>query len=101
MIRHVSVLTFADGTTDEQVRAIEEALTALAQQLPRLRAYQFGRDLALADTNASFAVVADFDTVADYAAYRDDPEHRRILAELIGPVLAARAAVQYEIDGAG
>jgi len=26
VIRHVSVLTFADGTTDEQVRAIEEAL---------------------------------------------------------------------------
>jgi hypothetical protein len=61
-----------------------------------LRAYTFGRDAGLNPGQASFAVVADFDTVVDYLEYRDDPEHRRIIAELITPILAARTAAQYE-----
>ena len=98
MIRHVSVITFVDDVSDAEVAAIEAALAELPARLPQLRAYAFGRDLQLADTNASFAVVADFDDVAGYEAYRDDPEHRRILAEMIKPLMSARAAVQYEVD---
>jgi hypothetical protein len=97
VIRHVSLLTFADDTTDEQVRAIETALATLPARLPQLRSYAIGRDLAINAGNASFGVVADFATVDDYLAYRDDPEHRRIITELIAPVLAGRTAVQYEI----
>jgi hypothetical protein len=96
VIRHVSVLTFADGTTDDQVAAIEAALATLPVRLA-VRRYEFGPDLELAADNASFGIVADFETLDGYLAYRDDPEHRRILAELIRPVLAGRAAVQYEI----
>ena len=97
MIRHVSLLTFADGTTDAQIRAIGDALRALPAAIPELRAYAFGRDLAIDTGNATFAVVADVADVADYLAYRDHPEHRRVIAEVIGPVVVARTAVQYEI----
>jgi hypothetical protein len=31
-------------------------------------------------------------------AYRDHPDHRAILAEVVGPLLDSRVAVQYEID---
>jgi hypothetical protein len=93
----VSVLTFIESATDEQVRAIESALATLPARIPSLRAYAFGSDLGLsADGNADFAVVADFDDIAGYESYRDDPEHRRILAEHIRPILAGRAAAQYE-----
>jgi Stress responsive A/B Barrel Domain len=97
VIRHIALLTFDDGATDAQVEAIETALSALPGRLPRMRRYEIGRDLEINSGNTSFAVVADFDNVADYLAYRDDPEHRRIIAELIAPILAARAAAQYEI----
>ena len=96
MIRHVSLLTFVDGVRAEQIAAIERALVELPQRLP-IGAYAFGPDLALSDGNADFAVVAEFDDLGGYLAYRDDPEHRRILAELITPVLASRTAVQYEV----
>jgi len=96
VIRHVSLLTFSPDATDQQVAAIEVALSALPVRLPGLRAYAFGRDAGINPDQASFAVVADFDTVDDYVAYRDDPEHRRILGELIAPILAARTAAQYE-----
>ena len=46
--------------------------------------------------NADFAVVADFDDAAGYLVYRDDPAHRRIIAEYLRPILASRAAVQFE-----
>jgi stress responsive alpha/beta barrel protein len=96
VIRHVSLLTFVDDVRADQVEAIERALHGLPERLA-IRAYAFGRDLALNDGNAGFGIVADFDDVGDYFAYRDDPEHQRILAELIKPVLAQRTAVQYEV----
>lgn len=97
MIRHIALLTFAEGTTDAHVRAIESALATLPGRLPQLHRYAIGRDLAINEGNASFGVVAEFANVDDYLAYRDDAEHRRIIAELVAPVLAARTAVQYEI----
>jgi hypothetical protein len=97
VIRHVSVLTFVDGTTDAQVREICAALATLPARIPALRAYNFGPDLAVDSGNGSFAVVAEFDDADGYRSYRDDPEHQRIIAELIRPILAGRAAVQQEL----
>jgi Stress responsive A/B Barrel Domain len=97
VIRHVALLTFVDTATDAQIRAIEDALAKLPARLPGLKAYFIGRDLRFNDANATFAVAADFDDVDGYVAYRDDTEHQRIFAELITPILAGRAAAQYEI----
>ncbi len=97
MIRHVALLTFTAGTTDVQVDAIERALLTLPALIPELQAYAIGRDLGIDERNASFVVVADCATVDDYRVYRDHPEHRRIITELIAPTLTARAGAQYEL----
>ena len=97
MIRHIVLLTFGDDATDAQIQAVEDALSTLPGRLPELRAYVIGRDLGINPGNATFAVAADFDDVDGYVKYRDDPEHRRIISELIAPILAGRTAVQYEI----
>jgi hypothetical protein len=96
VIRHVSLLTFASDASQGQIDAIAQALATLPSRLPNLRSFTFGCDAGINAGQASFAVVADFDTVDDYIAYRDDPEHRRILADLITPVLAGRTAAQFE-----
>ena len=96
MIRHIALLTFTPDTTDAQIDALEQALSGLPARLPKLRSYTFGRDAGINPGQASFAVVAELDTVDDYLEYRDDVEHRRIIAELITPILAARTAAQYE-----
>jgi hypothetical protein len=96
VIRHVVLLAFLDTATDVQVQAIEDALSRLPERLLLIRSYVIGRDLGLNEGNASFAVTADFASVDDYVVYRDDPEHKRIIAELITPILAGRTAVQYE-----
>ena len=72
-------------------------LGRLPGQIPELRAYRFGDDLGLVEANWHFAVVADFDDELGWRAYRDHPEHCRVIDEHIRPVLAERAAVQYQI----
>ncbi len=96
MVRHVVLLTFVDGTSAEEVESIAAALRELPSQIPELRSYVVGRDLGLAEDNADLVVVADTDDVEGYVAYRDHPEHQRIIAERIRPVLAARTAAQHE-----
>ena len=96
MFRHIALLQFVPSVTSRDIDAIGAALAVLPSRIPQLRDYRFGRDLGLAEGNHEFAVVADFDDHDGYVVYRDDPEHQRILAELIRPVLASRAAVQYE-----
>lgn len=92
MIRHVSLLTFKDGADYAPFVA---AIAELPTRLP-IRNYRTGPDLGINQGNATFAVVADFDTVDDYKQYRDDPEHQRILKTLAGPILESRTVVQYE-----
>ncbi|MGZ8765790.1 MAG: Dabb family protein [Acidimicrobiia bacterium] len=53
-------------------------------------------DLGLAADTASFGIVPEFETRADYEAYRDHPAHQQVIAEHIAPIRVARAAIQFE-----
>jgi hypothetical protein len=41
-------------------------------------------------------VVADFDDAGGYLVYRDHPAHRAVVEQYVTPIVAERAAVQYE-----
>src|SRR5215471_14977593 len=97
MIRHISLMRFTPDTTAAQEQAIIDALLTLPAMIAELLDYRIGLDAGLSEGNYRFAVTADCADVEGYLAYRDHPEHQRILAELIRPVLAERAAVQYDI----
>ncbi len=97
MIRHVVLFTWDDEMTDELERQFAAELTTLSPKLSGLRAYHAGLDAGLVDGNFDFAVVADFDDVASYLAYRDHPEHQDIIARYSRPHATSRAAVQYEL----
>ena len=97
MIRHVVLFTWTEGMTDAMEQQFAAELTALAPTLPGLRAYQAGADAGINQGNFDFAVVADFDDVDGYVAYRDNAEHKDIIGRFSGPNTKSRAAVQYEI----
>ena len=96
MIRHVVMMRWAAGATAEQQQRVATELSRLPALVPSLRAYRLGADLGVNPGNFDFAVAADFDDVDGYLAYRDHPEHRAIIAEFIQPIVAERAAVQFE-----
>lgn len=97
VIRHVVVFNWVEGTTAEQVRALEAGLAALPGQIPQIRSYDFGPDAGLGaglGGNGDFAVVATFDDEDGYGAYAAHPAHQAVVVGLLAPILAARHAVQ-------
>ncbi|HXO23211.1 MAG TPA: Dabb family protein [Streptosporangiaceae bacterium] len=96
MIRHVVLFRWTPDATPEQQRRVTAELSRLPALVPSLRDYRLGANLGLNPGNFEFAVAADFDDVDGYLAYRDHPSHRAIVAEFIQPIVAERAAVQYE-----
>ena len=96
MFRHMVMVRFADDTTDEQKEAVRAALLRLPELIPEVRAYRFGDDLGLRDDNFDFGITADFDDRDGFVVYRDHPDHQKVIADLITPIITARAAVQFE-----
>ena len=94
-IRHVACFRFRPGTTSDQVEAMTEGLLTLPSVIPQIAEYRIGPDLKLNDDSWDFCVIADFTDTADYRAYQANPEHQRLIATLVKPILAERASVQY------
>jgi hypothetical protein len=99
MFRHISLLRWTDESTPEQRDDVLTALRALPDAIPEIGSYRVGIDAGLAaQGNSDLAIVADFDDVASYVVYRDHPVHQDLIARLILPILASRAAVQHDLD---
>ena len=97
MIRHVVMFTWRPEATAEQKQRVLTELRTLPPLMAGLREYHAGPDAGLVSGNFDFAVVADFEDTDSYLAYRDHPAHRAVIDERIRPIMASRAAVQYEI----
>ena len=96
-IRHVVVFRWRPDATEEQKRTLKDRLTELPGRIPEIDAYAVGGDAGINPGNFDFAVVADFADREAYAVYRDHPVHRAVIDECVKPIVAERAAVQYEL----
>ena len=97
MFRHVVLFTWAPEATEEQKRALHEELAKMPSAVGAIRVYRFGADAGINPANFDYAVVADFDDAAGYVSYRDHPEHRALVERYVTPIVASRAAIQFEI----
>jgi hypothetical protein len=97
MFRHVVLFRWSAAVDDEARAEVSDALGELGATIDTVRAYTYGPDAAINDGNFDFAVIADFDDADGYLAYRDHPAHRRVVTEILGPIVAERAAVQLGI----
>ncbi len=98
MFRHVVMFEWKDGVDPADIESAGTALDALVVTMPEVISYVHGPDAGVSDGNFDYVIVGDYATVEDYAVYRDHPEHQRVIAELIKPHVAKRAAVQYFVD---
>jgi hypothetical protein len=96
MIRHTVLFKWTPEASDEQKQRVATEVAKLPSIVPSVRAFVSGPDAALNQGNFEFAVTADFDDRAGYLAYRDDPGHREVVNQYIVPILAERAAIQFE-----
>lgn len=96
MLRHVVMVRFSTDMTDDQKEALRAGLSRLPDVIPDIRSYRFGADAGLNEGNFDFVVTADFDDADAYLAYRDHPDHQKLVAEMLAPFVIKRAAVQFE-----
>jgi hypothetical protein len=96
MIRHTVLFGWSDDATDAQKKRAADEIMRLPSLVPSVRAFGCGPDVGVNQGNFDFAATADFDDVAGYVAYRDNPEHRAMVEEHILPIAARRATVQFE-----
>ncbi len=97
MLRHCALFRWADDTTEEQKRAVFDALARLPRLIPEIVSYTFGPDLRARHGNHDFGVVADFADVSDFQTYSDHPEHQAVVQRLIIPAVTTRVSVQFEL----
>ena len=95
MIRHCVTFRFGPEATPEAVEALVAALGALPDAIAEIRDYRFGPDLGLRETNADFAVVADFEDESAFRTYATHPAHVTVIDELVSPIVVERNAVQF------
>jgi Stress responsive A/B Barrel Domain len=94
--RHVVLFRWVEGTTTLQQEEVAARLLELPGRIPEIRSYSLGADAGISPGGFDFAVVADFGNREDYLVYRDHPDHRAVIDEVIKPLLGERAVVQYE-----
>ncbi|WP_165975959.1 Dabb family protein [Actinomadura rubrisoli] len=95
--RHVVMFMWAEGTTTGQQEEVAEKLGELPGVIPEIREYSLGTNAGVNPDAYDFAVVGDFADRAAYLVYRDHPAHRAVIDQYITPIVAQRAAIQYEL----
>ena len=97
MFRHVVMFRWTPDTSAASKAAVVSGLAALPAEIAAIRGYRFGPDAGLGEGNWDFVVVADFADADGYGLYRDHEAHQALIAERIRPIVAERAAVQYDV----
>ena len=91
---HVVTFKWNDENFDDS--GIAEALRDLVARFDGVRSYLCGPDSGFTAGAYDFSVVGTFDDRESFVAYRDHPDHQRIIAEMISPNLSSRTVVQLE-----
>jgi hypothetical protein len=99
VIRHCVLLRFDNRATADQRQALLDGLATMPDAIDAIERYDFGPDATGADGNWDLAVTADFADTAAYREYAGHETHVQLITERIKPILAERAAVQFEITG--
>ena len=95
--RHIVLFNWKSETPAGHAEKTIEALSQLRPKIPQIQSYEFGANLGINPGTYDFAVTATFNSVDDYIAYRDNPDHKAFIAEFTAPYVETRASIQFEI----
>jgi hypothetical protein len=98
MIKHVVLLTWKDGVSQEQIDKVTTEFRILGDEIEEVAGCEFGQDAKIYKGNADYALVADFNNEADLKAYVVHPKHQELLARVTGPILESFLSVQFTVS---
>ena len=99
MVRHIVMFKLKEFDTPEakeaKMQEIKIALEALIDKLDVLRMIRLDFNVNPAET-WDIILTTELDSLADVNTYANHPEHVAVAKNIIGPVKADRACVDYE-----
>ena len=97
MLRHIVLFRFKPDTSQAARTAMADGLAELPSRIPQIRAWSQGRNVVQSDRNYDFALVADFDSLADMKIYQAHRDHQAVVAELILPVVESLVVADFDL----
>ena len=96
VLRHVVLFKFKVGTTDEQIKQIEDAFCALPGKVDMIYDFEWGTDVSVENVSQGFThcFFVTFLSEADRAEYLPHPEHKAF-GTLLRPHLDKVLVVDY------
>ena len=95
MLHHVVLVTLRDDATDAEVDAVLEGFASLPPAISQIRSYDVGRDAGLSPNDFGVVLVATFDSVEDFLAYREHPAHVAFRRDRLVPASASITSTQF------
>jgi len=98
MIKHVVLLNWKEGVSQERIDAVTSEFRKLKNKIEEIKAYEFGHDAGIYNGNANYALIAEFESESDLKAYVVHPKHQEFLSKVAGPILESFQSAQFKID---
>jgi hypothetical protein len=95
-LRHVVALKFKEGTTEPQIREVEEAFRALKKKIPAIHALEWGTNNSPESHDKGFThcFILTFQSEKARADYLPHPDHKAF-GRVLGPVLEDVFVIDY------
>jgi len=97
MIRHVVMMKFKAGVSEEKITEVQDGLGSLPDSIPEIESYEFGRDMARSDRSHDFALVSIFADMDALQKYMMHPDHQKVVG-MLKEICSDIRVVDYEID---
>ncbi len=97
-VKHIALIKFKEGTSQEQIDKVFEDLMDLSENIPGVEDYVSGPNMSPEGKSQGYthAFVMTFTDAAARDAYLPHPEHERYIAAA-GPVIDTVAVVDFEV----
>lgn len=98
MIHHLCLITYKNpaAVDDAAQAAIDAAYLKLPSMIPGILSMQVGRDLALLEGNADYAILATFESKDAFTAYSVHDAHMEIVYPALGHHMASYSTAQFQ-----
>ncbi len=92
-LRHVVMFQFKEGTTEEQIKAIETKFRSLPARIPEIKAFECGKTVKNR-AGVTHCFLVTFDDAAGRKVYLPHPAHQEFV-KLVGPSAAKVLVIDY------
>jgi len=95
-LRHVVLFKFKEGTSEKDIKKVEDAFKALPKKIKEIKDFEWGINNSPEnhDKGYTHCFLLTFDSEEGRAAYLPHPDHKKF-GELVGPLLDDVHVIDY------